>query len=98
MKLSALAIELVALLIACAAFAMGFNEMHGAQIMLGASADAAQIGEAVRLLEQAHSMFTAAATCGGIFLALFIVRIIRNAALATDQAAKRATGRVTASS
>lgn len=76
MKFFLLFVELLALLVACVAFAMGFNETHNAltyvQINNG-------VDEATRLLEQAHAMFTAAAVCGAVFLALFLIRLLRSA-------------------
>lgn len=79
MRFVLLALELAALVVTSVCFVMGFNKMHGAQMTLHAGADGALTDEALRLIEQAHSMFTIAAICGGIFVVLFIIRLIRNA-------------------
>ena len=76
MKYVSLSVELLALLIACVAFAMGFNESHNALLHL--QADGA-VAEANRLLEQAQNMFSVAAVCGIIFLVLFLYQRVKNA-------------------
>ncbi|WP_313550822.1 hypothetical protein [Corynebacterium sp.] len=84
MKYLFLAVELVMLVIACVAFAMGFNEIHSAQMKFKSVMVNADYGlsEAARLTEQAHSMFTAAAVCGAIFLVLFLIRLVRHSEIA----------------
>lgn len=88
MKYLFLAAELVMLVVACVAFAMGFNEIHVAQMKFKSVMVNASYGldEAARLTEQAHSMFTAAAVCGAIFLVLFLIRLLRHSERALAQA------------
>lgn len=80
MKYIFLSVELVMLVIACVAFAMGFNEIHSAQMKFKSVMANANYGldEAARLTEQAHNMFAAAAVCGAIFLVLFLIRLVRH--------------------
>lgn len=73
MKYLFLAVELCMLVVSCVAFVMGFNEIHSAQMKFKSVMVNADYGfdEAARLTAQAHSMFTAAAVCGAIFLVFF---------------------------
>ncbi|MDN5784156.1 MAG: hypothetical protein ACTIH1_07340 [Corynebacterium casei] len=87
----ALATEVPALLVTCVAFVMGFNKIHGAQMMLRAGADSAQTAEALQLIEQAHAMFTVAAVCGSIFVVLFIIQLIRHAVAKEEHYKEAAT-------
>lgn len=61
---------------------MAFNELHSARMSLEAGSDPS---EPLRLINQAHSMLTVAAILGGIFLMLFIIRLVRYSAEALER-------------
>ena len=75
MKLLLQLLELIALLITCVGFAIGFNATHNALTYIHAEE---ALDEATRLLEQAQQMFIAATACGIIFLILFLVRLLKS--------------------
>lgn len=75
--------ELLALSIASIAFVMGFNELHNARMLINPDEN---LSEPIRLINEAHSMLTAAAIAAGLFLVLFIVRLVRHSANALERA------------
>ena len=77
MRIILLLCELLSLTVASVAFVLGFNELHGARMLLQAESE---LNEPLQLIDEAHSMLTTAAILGGIFLALFIVRLVRHSA------------------
>lgn len=82
MRFILLVCELFSLTVASVAFVMGFNELHGARMLIQAGTD---LDEPLRLINQAHSMLATAAILGGIFLVLFIIRLVRHSAGALER-------------
>lgn len=82
MRIILLLCEIFSLTVASVAFVMAFNELHGARLSLEAGSDPS---EAFRLIDQAHSMLTVATILGGIFLVLFIIRLVRYSAEALER-------------